>query len=96
MDGVTILTLTVILTGMTVALVRSVKRGRRRRILYLIPVVVGIVILRWAAYRQAWAELVVATLAAGLICVLWWFAYGRRLPPPTDDNIRVWTKDEPF
>jgi hypothetical protein len=95
-DWVPILTLTAIFTGLTLALIRTVKKGARRRLLYLIPVVVLILALRWAAYRQAWAELALAAVAAGVICLLWWFGYGRRLPPPTDDNIRVWTKEDPF
>jgi uncharacterized membrane protein len=94
-DLVAVATLTAIFSGLTLALIRSVKK-RRRRLLYLIPVGVAILVLRWAAYRQAWAELGLAVLLAGVVCAVWWLAYGRRLPPPTDDNIRVWTKDDPF
>lgn len=95
MDGAAILTLTVIFAGLTMAMVRLV-RGRRRRVLYLIPVVVAVLAVRWASYRQAWAELGLAVVAAATICIAWWLGYARRLPPPTDDNIRVWTKDDPF
>ena len=91
----TALILTALLTGLILAVVRSVKR-RRRRLIYLIPVGVYILMVRWAGYRQAWGELAVATAASALICLVWWFSYGRRLPPPSDDNIRVWTKDDPF
>jgi hypothetical protein len=87
--------LTIIFTGLTLALIRMVRR-RWRRILYLIPVVVAVLVLRWAAYRSAWRELALAAAVTGLICAVWWFAYGRRLPAPSDDNIRVWTKDDPF
>ena len=96
MDWVPIVTLTAIFTGLTVVLIRTVKKGRRRWMVALIPLVVVVLALRWASYRQAWAELGVAVVAAAVICLGWWFAYGRRLPPPTDDNIRVWTKEDPF
>lgn len=96
MDWLAVGMLTAILAGLSVALVRTVRRGRRRRLIYLIPIVVAFLVLRWAAYRQAWAELGLAALTSVVLCLVWWFAYGRRLPPPTDDNIRVWTKDDPF
>ena len=95
-DWVPILALTAIFAGMAVALIRTVKKGRRRWMVNLIPLVVAVLALRWASYRQAWAELGVAAVAAAVIGLGWWFAYGRRLPPPTDDNIRVWTKEDPF
>ena len=96
MDWVPILALTPIFAGLAVALIRTVKKGRRRWMMTSIPLVVAILALLWAAYRRAWAELGVAAVAAAAISLGWWFAYGRRLPPPTDDNIRVWTKEDPF
>jgi hypothetical protein len=95
-DWVPILSLTAVFVGLTVSLIRMVKKGRRRWLLYLIPFVVALLAARWATYRQTWAELVVAAIAALVVCLVWWFSYGRRLPPPTDDSIRVWTKDDPF
>ena len=95
MAWTTVLVLAAVLTGLILAVVRSVKRGRRR-LIYLIPLVVYVLMIRWASYRQAWGELAAATAASVLICLVWWFSYGRRLPPPSDDNIRVWTKDDPF
>jgi len=95
MDWLATATLTAIFAGLTLAMIRTV-RLRRRRVLYLIPIVVAIVAFRWASFRQAWPELGLAVAAAAAICLAWWFAYGRRLPKPTDDNIRVWTKDDPF
>ena len=96
MDWVPVLALTAIFAGMAVALIRTVKRGCRRWMVTLIPLVVAVLAFRWASYRQAWAELGVAAVAAAVIILVWWFAYGRRLPPPSDDNIRVWTKEDPF
>ncbi|HMK07683.1 MAG TPA: hypothetical protein VK449_01510 [Anaerolineales bacterium] len=95
MDVLTVATLTVVFAGLTVAMLRTV-RNRRRRVLYLIPIIVALIAIRWASYRQTWAELGLSLAAAAVVCVIWWFAYGRRLPKPTDDTIRVWTKDDPF
>ena len=93
---VAILALTAVFAGLTVALVRTVRKGRRRWLLALILIAVVVLASRWAAYRQTWAEFGAAALAASAVVLLWWFGYGRRLPPPTDDNIRVWTKEDPF
>lgn len=87
--------LSALLTLVALAVLRSVRTGRRRLIV-LIPVLLALVLVRWASYRQAWAELALAVAVSGLTLLLWWFVYGRRLPPPSDDNIRVWTKDDPF
>jgi len=95
MNPWTIAALSVVFAGLTIGLIRSVRRGRRRA-LYLIPLVVAVVAWRWADYRQAWDELAVATAVAVVVTLTWWFVAGRRLPPPSDDHIRVWTQDDPF
>ena len=96
MDWVPVVTLTAVFAGLTVALIRTVNTGRRRWMVALIHLTVVVLALRWAAYRQAWAELGIAAVAAAVISLVWWFGYGRRLPPSSDDNIRVWTKEDPF
>jgi hypothetical protein len=96
MDWLAVAFLTAIFCGLALALIRSVRRGRGRWLMYLIPVIVGVLAIRWAGYRQTWLELAVAVLLSSVICLAWWFGYGRRLPPPSDDNIRVWTKEDPF
>jgi hypothetical protein len=94
-DSGAIVILTVIFSILTMAMVRLV-RPRRRRVLFLIPIVVAALALRWAAYRGTWVELGLASLASASICAAWWLVYARHLPPPTDDDIRVWTEDDPF
>ncbi len=89
-----VLLLAVLILILSLATVRSVRR-RRLLILILLDLPLGFLFLRWAAYRGEWRELASAAAAAGLALILWWFAYGRRLGPPRDDNIRVWTKDDP-
>lgn len=95
MDWLGVAALAVLFALTAIALFRSVIT-RRRRALWLLLIPLGLFTLRWAIYRSHWAELGLGVLFATVAVVVWWFAYGRRLPPPTDDNIRVWTKDDPF
>jgi len=95
MDIWAILALAGILTALTLAVVRSDKR-RRRRSLLLVPIPLVVFVWRWAWYRQAWIELALAVVLSAAVVLTWWLAYGRRLPPPSDDNIRVWTPNDPF
>ena len=47
----------------------------------------------WAAYRGRFGEFW-AGLGIGLaLTVVWWFIWGRRLPPPDSNNIKVWGQD---
>lgn len=94
-DWLTVTALAVLSSLMAIALVRSVIT-RRRRALWLLLIPLALFTVRWAVYRSRWSELGLSALLAAVAVSLWWFAYGRRLPPPTDDNIRVWTKDDPF
>jgi hypothetical protein len=66
----------------------------RRRIAWIVPIPLAILIYRWAAYRRAWGELAAALGLAVLALGLWWILLGRRLPPPAEPAIRVWTKDD--
>lgn len=71
------------------------EQGTRRWIILLLPVPAVYLIVRWAAYRQAWAEAGVAALLALLLLAAWWRLRGRHLPPAASST-RVWTKDDPF
>lgn len=95
MDLATIAALTAILSAVLAAMARLPRRPRRWALVLLgLP---GVILLyRWAAYRGAWAELAVSAAASGLILLLWWRLIGRRLPAPSDGDIRVWTKEDPF
>ena len=94
MAWINVLLLAVLMLILSLATVRSVRR-RRFLILLLLDLPLFILFVRWAGYRGEWRELASAVGAAGLAFTVWWFAYGRRLGPPRDDNIRVWTKDDP-
>lgn len=95
MDVLAIAALSVLFAAMAIAFLRSVIT-RRRRSLWLLTLPAFFFACRWAGYRDRWTELGLAALLAAAAVGIWWFAYGRRLPPPSDDNIRVWTKDDPF
>jgi hypothetical protein len=75
--------------------VRSVARARLW-ILLLVGLPTLFFSLRWAAFRTAWSEWLFGAGAASLVLLVWWIALGRRLQPPCDENIRVWTEDDPF
>ena len=84
------------LLGFVLALasVRSVPRRRWLTVLVLdFPLLV--LIVRWAAFRHAWADLAVGLAGSVLAFAGWWILRGRKLGPPRDDNIRVWTQDDP-
>ncbi len=71
-------------------------RRIRRWVIVLVPLPTAFLMIRWAAYRHAWPDF----LAGAGVCFvglgIWWAAFGRRLPPASDDGIRVWSKDDPF
>jgi hypothetical protein len=78
----------------TIATIRSVAR-RRALVLLLLDLPLAILLLRWAAYRSTWTELLLGIAGAIAGVTIWWLALGRRLGPPRDDNILVLTKDDP-
>lgn len=69
---------------------------KRRRVFLLVWLIVGVLIYRWANYRGAWAEVGLAAALALIVFGLWWLFYGRKLPTPSDEGIRVWSEDDPF
>jgi hypothetical protein len=52
--------------------------------------------IQWARYRDAWAELGVGTGIALMGMLAWWLLYGRKISPPEESSIRVWSEDDPF
>lgn len=95
MNLATIAALTVILFAISLAIVRLSPRPRRWVILLLgLP---GVILLcRWASYRGAWGELAVSVAASLVLLFAWWRLVGRRLPGPSEGDIRVWSKEDPF
>lgn len=86
--------LVLIFSGIAILHARTL--ARRRRIFLLLWMVVGLLVYRWANYRQAWNAIWLSAGLSALVVGCWWLLLGRKLPTPMDDNIRVWSKDDPF
>lgn len=93
MDWLSVAVLSIGIALILVALIRTV-RGRRFLVL-LLWLIVAVLLVRWASYRDAWTELILACGLALVLTIGWWIVYGRSLPAP-ENSIRVWTKDDPF
>ncbi|MCH7586980.1 MAG: hypothetical protein IIC78_02920 [Chloroflexi bacterium] len=93
MDWSTIILLALVLASLGILWPRIEKHLRPRfaLILYL-PTIVFI--LRWSKFRDAWNMLLMAILIAVALFLIWWFGYGRNLPPPTGSTIIVITEDD--
>lgn len=83
------------ITLLTLVLIRSVPKIRVW-IFVLVALPMMVLIVRWASFRSAWGDLAVAIGVAIAVLLIWWYAYGRHLPPPQESQIKVWTKDDPF
>ncbi|HLC05708.1 MAG TPA: hypothetical protein VJK02_21935 [Anaerolineales bacterium] len=68
----------------------------RRWIILILPLPTAVLLYRWVRYERAWLELGVGAGMAAIAVFSWWRLIGRRLPPPTGSQTRVWTKDDPF
>jgi hypothetical protein len=93
-DGQAVLFLSLLLLGAGLVLLRVTPRVRRR--LLLLALLLAGLVYRWIAYRGAWRELAVAAVIALAALLVWWRIHGRRLPPPSEGQIRVWTPEDPF
>jgi hypothetical protein len=94
MDWQGICFLGLIIAGATIAVWRSTPRARKW-VMLVIGLPGTVLIWRWTAYRRAWTGL---ALGIGLALLLagWWGFIGRHLQPPSENSIRVCTKDDPF
>ncbi len=54
----------------------------------------AVMIFLYAWFFSKWMEVGSAVVAMAIIVGVWWVAYGRRLPPPTSDNIKVWGQEQ--
>ncbi len=84
------------LTGGALVLLFAMLRAERKRLwlvlLLLVAPTVWLVMV-WANLRQQWPETWLALGLAAAIAGSWWLLYGRKLPPPTSDNIKVWGQE---
>jgi hypothetical protein len=93
LQSISILSMAIFLS--LLAVLRTYSRRRWVTILaLLLPVIFFSV--RWARYRSAWIELGIGTGIALLGLSAWWVLYGRKISPPKESSIRVWSEDDPF
>lgn len=95
MDWRTVIVLA-FLTCLVAIAAQRVEHRQRRKVLLILLLPAGFLIWRWSLYRDVWLEPIFAVGLGLLAAWIWWRWRGRHLPAPTTDNIRVWTKDQPF
>lgn len=54
----------------------------------------SILILLHAFLATQWIALGIALAATTVLVGGWWFTYGKNLPTPTSDNIKVWGQEQ--
>ncbi len=95
MDWQTVVVLAVLTCLVAIALAR-VEHRQRRRVLLVLPLPALFLLWRWSLYRGVWLEPILGVGLGLLAAWIWWLWRGRHLPAPSSENIRVWTKDQPF
>jgi hypothetical protein len=95
MDWQTLVVLAVLTCVVAIAVSR-VEQRQRRRVLLVLPLPALFLLWRWSRYRDVWLEPILGVTLGLLVAWIWWRWRGRHLPAPSSDNIRVWTKDQPF
>jgi hypothetical protein len=88
-----------VVAAIFITLVLAVLRSEPRIRIWIFLLLIlpgGVLTIRWAIYRPAWLELMVGMGIGLIIIALWWILVGRKLPPPTGSQVRVWTEDDPF
>ncbi len=91
-------TIFILCAAFFLCLIAVMRTYARRRWVTVIVLVLPTLIfsIRWARFRSAWSELFTGGGLAIACIVIWWFLYGRKLDPPKEDTIRVWTEEDPF
>ncbi len=67
---------------------------RRRLVVALILAVVGLLIQRYANYRELHAEALIALILASILNLLYWVILGRYNPPGSSEDIQVLGMDD--
>jgi hypothetical protein len=93
MDWRTILILAVLISGLSILWWRVESRIRAPVVIVVyIPSI--LLILKWTQFRDAWADLGIASFLGIAIFLIWWVPYGRKLAPPKGSEITVLTPDD--
>jgi len=84
--------LTLTITMMLLLIQRT--ETRRRRVVAIILAGIGLLIQRYANYRELHAEALIALILALAINLLYWAILGRYNPPGSSEDIRVLGMDD--
>ena len=85
------------LTVLDLALLFMLLRVERRALWVVVVLLVlpaGYFIWRWASVGGHLAEAGAGLGIALALTAAWWLAYGRRLPRPSSDSIKVWGQEK--
>lgn len=85
--------LTLVALLLLFALLR-VERKRSWVVILLLVAPATILLIIWANFYRRWPETLLAFALALALAGTWWFGYGRKLPPPTTENIKVWGQED--
>jgi len=91
-------TIAILGLSLFLSLLAVIRTYARRRWISILVLLVPAVFFsfRWARFRSTWLELGIGFGIALLGVLLWWILYGRKLSPPEESKIRVWTEEDPF
>jgi hypothetical protein len=84
------------LVSVALGLLFITARAERKRlwvVAALLDVPVAYLAYQWIERKGVWSEMWAALAAAALLGGAWWFGWGRKLPPVTTDNIKVWGQE---
>jgi len=71
-----------------------VERKRLWLVILLLVAPTTWLLIIWANFYRRWPETLLAVAVALALAGAWWFFYGRKLAPPTSDNIKVWGQED--
>jgi hypothetical protein len=84
------------ITAGALVLVFALLRVERKRLWVVLVFLVAptlYLLVQWANVSGQWPEVLLAFAAAVAAAGGWWLVYGRKLPAPTSDHIKVWGQE---
>ena len=93
MNGLNVFGLTLLALVLVFMLLRVERRALWLVLLLLVAPAV-VVVWRWASVGGHMGEAGVALAIALPLTVVWWLAFGRRMPRPNSDVIKVWGQEK--
>jgi len=92
MNWFTLIASTVVWTSIFIVWARTDLRARWTALAFFAVPGLGLLCF-WAAYRSQFGAFWAGLGAALVITLVWWLAWGRRLPPADSNNIKVWGQE---